>query len=206
MFSISLCFVRLSLCWSPVKSMVSVPLNIQVFSSLLDTSESNCTHFFTWSLNCIEALILLSPYQNCPTWHIWWLGLYFSRPNQSEVHRITVTKWYIPGVPLFCHLKMINCQPITEILFINPEVHDSAIRKIIPHPSFLVHSTLPVLYSDPPLNYCFPCFVFGCSHSSSSDWHKPSISPHHMPYIVPHNYCIEVDLCFICIFLMEGTS
>jgi len=175
--------------------MVSVPLNIQVCPTLLNTSESNCMQFFRWSLNCTEALILLNLCWKCPTWHIWGLGLYFSQPDQSEVHRFVVINWYILGIPSCCHFKMMNCQTLTEIL-ISPEVHDFASCTIIPHP-FSSSLSSPNIIFWSLFKLLFPVLCRCCFHSSSSDWHKPSTPLHHMPYTVLHNHYIEVDLCFI---------
>lgn len=70
--------------------------------------------------------------------HMAYLGIMFVLFTAKSIwiHRLAVINWYIQGIPLFCHFKMMNCHPITEIFVISPEVHDFAICTIIPHPFF----------------------------------------------------------------------
>lgn len=143
-FSSSLHLIKLSYCRSSVKSMVSVPLNIHV----LFFAEYNWIKLyanFRWSPKCTEALTLLDASWKYRVWYVWGFGLYFPQPSQSEVHRFSVIHWYILCISISCHFKMMNCQPITEILVISPQVHDFAICAIIPHPFFsssLIYSNI----------------------------------------------------------------
>lgn len=102
--------------------------------SLLSIIESNCVEFLDEIPNVEKYYYFLIPPEN--KWYIWEFGLYFSQPSQSEVHRLSVIHWYILCISIPCHFKMMNCQPIREILVISPQVHDLAIYMIIPHPFF----------------------------------------------------------------------
>lgn len=184
--------------------MVSVPLNIHMFF-LVQHNWIKLYGIFRWNPKCKEVPFLLNSSWKYPMWYIWRFGLYFSQPSQSEVHRFSVILWYILCISIPCHFKMMNCQPITEILVISPQVHDLAICTIIPRTFFsssriysnIIFWTLFKLLFPVLCDWLFSFFF---------KWLTQTLSP--SPQIsctFPDNHLTEVDL-FHLDFIPEETS
>lgn len=127
-------------------------------------------------------------------WYIWGFALYFSQPSQSEVHRCSVIHWYILCISISWHFKMMNCQPVTEILVISPQVHDLAICTIMPHPLFsssLIYSNI-IFWSLFKLLFPLLChWLF----SFFFKWLTQALSPSPQTSCAfPHNRLTEVNL------------